>query len=67
MYNGVYEDLTDVIRHYDNMIAQGFTVPEVNTNIANELDVGGGTGLGLSADEIDDLEAFMLTLTDGYF
>lgn len=66
MHNGVYEDPTNVIRHYDNMIAQGFTMPEVNTNIANELDVG-GPELGLSADEIDDLEAFMLTLTDGYF
>lgn len=41
MHNGVYEDPTNVIRHYDNMIAQGFTMPEVNTNIANELDVGG--------------------------
>lgn len=27
----------------------------------------GGPELGLSADEIDDLEAFMLTLIDGYF
>jgi cytochrome c peroxidase len=65
MHNGVYATLTEVIRHYDIQIANGFVTPEVNANIANELDEG-GPGLGLQPDDYTDLENFMLTLTDGF-
>lgn len=67
MHNGVHATLDDVIQHYDIDVANGFIVPEVGTNIANEMDEGGFTGLGLQPQDYDDLEAFMLTLTDGYF
>ncbi len=66
MHNGVYADLTAVIRHYDIQIADANITPEVGTNIANELGEG-GFPLGLSGQDYTDLENFMLTLTDGYF
>ena len=65
MHNGVYDTLEEVITHYDIQIANGFITPEVNTNIANELDEG-GLGLGLQPRDSKDLKAFMLTLTDGF-
>lgn len=67
MHNGVYATLADVIRHYDIQVANLFITPEVNSNIANELDPGGFTGLGLQPQDYTDLENFMLTLSDGYF
>ncbi|MCP4332250.1 MAG: c-type cytochrome [Gammaproteobacteria bacterium] len=67
MHNGVFATLDDVIQHYDIDVANGFSTPEVNANIANELDPGGLTGLGLQPQDYTDLEAFMLTLTDGFF
>ncbi len=67
MHNGVHSTLDEVIQHYDIDVANLFITPEVNTNIANELDPGGFTGLGLQPQDYTDLEAFMLTLTDGYF
>ena len=74
MHNGVYQTLEDVIRHYDITVATylddpGFvsqispqSVPEVTTNIAEELKVS----LGLTPQEYIDLESFMRTLSDGY-
>jgi len=67
MHNGVHSTLDEVIQHYDIDVANLFITPEVNANIANELDPGGFTGLGLQPQDYTDLEAFMLTLTDGYF
>jgi len=67
MHNGVYETLEDVVRHYDIQVANEFVMPEVNRNIAAELNVGTFTGLGLTQQDYDDLVAFMNTLTDGYF
>ena len=75
MHNGRYDTLMDVINHYDVTVANaeaGFTAvqnyPEVDSNIAAELGFGQlSPALGLSAEEMQDLEAFLKTLTDGYF
>ena len=79
MHNGVYETLRDVINHYDTVVVSaGQSVnnyPEVDTNIAAELKFGAvdangdplPNALGLSNQEMQDLEAFLKTLTDGYF
>lgn len=67
MHNGVYDTLEAVIRHYDIQVSNEFIIPEVNSNIAIELDAGGFAGLGLQPQEYTDLENFMLTLTDGFF
>jgi cytochrome c peroxidase len=66
MHNGVHATLSEVIQHYDIDVANEFVIPEVNANIANELGAGTLVGLGLQPGEYADLEAFLLTLTDGY-
>lgn len=70
MHNGVYSTLQEVIEHYDITVtnADGFTgpYPEVDQNIATELNFGSFTPLGLTPQDYTDLENFMLTLTDGY-
>ena len=65
MHNGVYQTLNQVIQHYDIDVANEFVLPEVDRNIATELGFGTFNGLGLSPQDYLDLEAFMLTLTDG--
>jgi len=67
MHNGVYETLEEVVRHYDIQVTNEFITPEVNRNIAPELNPGTYTSLGLSTQDTADLVAFMKTLTDGYF
>jgi len=67
MHNGVYDTLEEVIRHYDIQVSNEFIIPEVDSNIAIELDAGGFAGLGLQPQDYTDLENFMLTLTDGFF
>jgi len=68
MHNGVYATLNEIIRHYDITATDSFMfVPEVENDIANQLNYHTDMGLGLSVQEYADLEAFMLTLTDGYF
>ncbi len=76
MHNGRYQSLQEVINHYDVIVSSaeaGFTpmgnYPEIDENIANELNFGDpnfAPALGLSPQETNDLEAFLLTLTDGY-
>lgn len=67
MHNGVYATLTEVIRHYDITATDSFLfVAEVNNDIANELNFQLDIPLGLSMQDYDDLEAFMLALTDGF-
>ena len=66
MHNGSYDTLEDVIRHYDIQVTNAFITPEVSNNIAEELNPGLFTALGLSPQEYTDLENFMLTLTDGF-
>jgi len=67
MHNGVYETLQEVVTHYDIQVANDFIFPEVNRNIASELNKGTFEGLNLSEQDYIDLIAFMETLTDGYF
>ncbi len=79
MHNGVYETLRDVINHYDTVVVSaGQSVnnyPEVDTNIAAELKFGAednngdplSNALDLSEEEMNDLEAFLKTLTDRDF
>ncbi len=66
MHNGSYDTLEDVIRHYDIQVTNGFITPEVGDNIAEELNPGTFTALGLLPEDYTDLENFMLTLTDGF-
>ena len=68
MHNGVYETLEEVIRHYDLTATVSFPafVPEVNNDIAIELNFRTDIALGLQPQEYTDLENFMLTLTDGF-
>jgi cytochrome c peroxidase len=62
MHNGVLATLTDVVNFY-NRRDTDHIVPEVNQNVDN----GGRIGeLGLSNTEIQDMIAFLGTLTDGY-
>ncbi len=74
MHNGVYDTLEEVIRHYDIFGGESIEA-EVAGNIANELlDPINQQGLGLDSalvtvpefNDYDALEAFMLTLSDGY-
>ena len=68
MHNGVYATLNDVIRHYDITATDSLLfVPEVENDIANELNYHTDMGLGLMPQDYADLENFMLILTDGYF
>jgi len=68
MHNGVYDTLEDVIRHYDITATDSLLfVPEVENDIAVELNYKTDSGLGLQTEDYTDLENFMLTLTDGFF
>lgn len=66
MHNGRYQTLEEVINHYD-IFGDGNIFPEVNRNIAPEMNEDTFTVLGFSTQETADLVAFMKTLTDGYF
>jgi cytochrome c peroxidase len=60
MHNGVFATLTEVVNFYNRRDVDGI-VPEVNQNRNN----GGNIGeLGLTTDEVQDLVAFMETLSD---
>ncbi len=62
MHNGVFATLADVINFYNRRDLDHIE-PEVNQNV----DHGGRIGnLGLTGSEIQDLIAFLETLTDGY-
>jgi cytochrome c peroxidase len=69
MHNGVYSTLEDVIRHYDIIATDSMPISfqtEVINDIANELNFQLDIPLGLSNQNYQDLENFMLTLTDGF-
>jgi cytochrome c peroxidase len=59
MHNGMFATLREVISYYDNPYRH---VPD-----ARGRDAAMPASLGLSAQEIDDLEQFLLTLTDDRF
>ena len=61
MHNGVFDNLSDVVNFYNTRDIDG-VVPEVSSNV-NTDELG---NLGLSPQEVDDLVAFLGTLTDGY-
>ncbi len=74
MHNGGFNTLREVIIHYDRTVADYLEdpdfvaaitpekIPEVTQNLAKELK----TPLGLSEQDMIDLENFMNTLSDGY-
>ena len=69
MHNGIYATLTEVIRHYDITVTDSAPInftTEVINDIALELNFQLDMPLGLSMQDYADLEAFMLTLTDGF-
>ncbi|MDH4156463.1 MAG: T9SS type A sorting domain-containing protein [candidate division Zixibacteria bacterium] len=62
MHNGIFKTLKEVVEFYNARDLGGFPPPEVPINV-NTDELG---DLGLTSDEIDDLVAFLHTLTDGY-
>ncbi|HEQ97913.1 MAG TPA: T9SS type A sorting domain-containing protein [candidate division Zixibacteria bacterium] len=63
LHNGVFSTLREVVEFYNARDVMNFPPPEVPMNV-NTDELG---DLGLTSDEIDDLVAFLETLTDGYF
>lgn len=61
MHNGVFDTLAEVIQFYNRRDVDA-VVPEVNQNIDNIDNMG---ELGLTDGEVQDLIAFMQTLSDG--
>ncbi len=62
-HNGVIQTLEDAIRFYSERDVVGkFAPPEVSQNM-NKDELG---NLKLSLEDINDIKAFLLTLTDGY-
>ena len=62
-HNGYFDNLNDAVRFYSERDVPGkFPVPEVNQNV-NKDELG---NLNLTPQEIDDIVAFLKTLTDGY-
>ena len=62
MHNGALATLTDVVNFYNRRDIDRIA-PEVDQNVFNGAAIG---NLGLTATEIQDLIAFLNTLTDGY-
>lgn len=61
MHNGVFTTLTEVVEFYNTRDTTFPDAPEVSQNV----DQGGNIGeLGLTVDEIQDIVAFLETLTD---
>lgn len=62
MHNGVFENLKEVVDFYNTRDTKKWPKPEVSENV-NKDELG---DLKLTEQEVDDLIAFMKTLTDGY-
>jgi cytochrome c peroxidase len=62
LHNGVFKNLYQVVAFYNSRDVKPWPEPEVLTNV-NRDELG---DLGLTPEEIEDIVAFMLTLTDGY-
>jgi len=62
LHNGIFKNLRQVIVFYNTRDVGPWAPPEVRANV-NREELG---DLGLTEQEIDDIVAFMLTLTDGY-
>ncbi len=62
MHNGVFDSLEEVIDFYNRRDLDG-----IPAEVAQNVDNGGNIGnLGLSSSEVQDLVAFLQTLSDGY-
>lgn len=61
MHNGVFSDLNEVVSFLNTRDCGEWPASEVD----NEVDTSVGN-LGLTEDEVDDIVAFLETLTDGY-
>ena len=71
VHNGVHETLHDVVR-FNNTRDEpwaSWPAPEVPANVHRHMPPMAGTfgRLGLTDSEVDDIVAFLQTLTDGYF
>lgn len=62
MHNGVFEDLWQVVDFYNTRDARLWPPPEVPSTV-NREELG---RLGLTAQEVDDIVAFMGALSDGF-
>ncbi len=62
MHNGVFETLEEVVDFYNTRDTKKWPKPEVAENV-NKDELG---DLKLTKQEVEDLVAFMKTLTDGY-
>ena len=62
MHNGVFKTLFSVVAFYNTRDVAGWPVPEVSENV-NMAELG---DLELSNQELEDLVAFLRTLTDGW-
>ncbi len=62
MHNGVFKTLKEVVNFYNTRDTKKWPKPEVDENI-NKDEMG---DLKLTEQDVDDIIAFMKTLTDGY-
>jgi len=61
-HNGIFKNLRQVVVFYNTRDVGPWAPPEVRANV-NREELG---DLGLTEREVDDIVAFMLTLSDGY-
>lgn len=62
LHNGIFKNLRQVVVFYNTRDIGPWAPPEVRANV-NREELG---DLGLTEQEVDDIVAFMQTLTDGY-
>jgi len=62
MHNGVFKTLRQVVVFYNMRDVGPWPAPEVPQNV-NRKELG---NLGLTEQDVDDIVAFLRTLTDGY-
>lgn len=62
LHNGIFKNLRQVVVFYNTRDIGPWAPPEVRTNV-NREELG---DLGLTEQEVDDIVAFLQTLTDGY-
>ncbi|MGB5615143.1 MAG: cytochrome C, partial [Sedimenticolaceae bacterium] len=62
MHNGVFKTLFSVISFYNTRDVASWPAPEVAENV-NREELG---NLGLTTPEVEDLVAFLKTLSDGW-
>jgi len=62
LHNGIFKNLRQVVVFYNTRDVGPWAPPEVRANV-NREELG---DLGLTEQEVDDIVAFMLTLTDNY-